>query len=124
MDGGSPSGRRRPLPAARPDVPGDPSPDERVASYLRERYGARVGDVTVVPLFGDASTAATIGSWTPSGLRPVVEPGAVRAENLPFLVIRTLMAGWGLPVPKIVDADGSRGILLQEDLGDLTLQEC
>jgi aminoglycoside/choline kinase family phosphotransferase len=29
----------------------------------------------------------------------------------------------GLPVPAIVDADGARGVLLLEDLGDLTLQE-
>ena len=33
------------------------------------------------------------------------------------------MAGWGLPVPEILDADGPRGILLQEDLGDESLQE-
>ena len=39
-----------------PTFPGDPSPDQRVESYLRERYGARVGDVTVTPLSGDAST--------------------------------------------------------------------
>jgi aminoglycoside/choline kinase family phosphotransferase len=33
------------------------------------------------------------------------------------------MAGWGIPVPRILDQDGPRGILLQEDLGDVTLQE-
>src|SRR5687767_3373609 len=108
-----------------PTFPGDPSPDQRVESYLRERYGERVGDVTVVPLFGDASTRryyrvldaerASVLSLNPEPFEP---------ESLPFLVIRNLMAGWGLPVPTIVDADGSRGILLQEDLGDLTLQEC
>ena len=107
-----------------PTFPGDPSPDERVESYLRERYGEQVSDVTVVPLFGDASTRryyrildterAAVLSLNPEPFEP---------ESLPFLVIRNLMAGWGLPVPEIVDADGTRGILLQEDLGDLTLQE-
>ena len=38
-------------------------------------------------------------------------------------MIRNLMAGWGLPVPEIRAVDGGRGILLQEDLGDLSLQE-
>jgi aminoglycoside/choline kinase family phosphotransferase len=107
-----------------PSFPGDPSPDERVESYLRDRYGARVSDVTVVPLSGDASTRryyrvsdserVSILSLNPEPFDP---------ETLPFVVIRNLMAGWGLPVPEIVDADGQRGILLQEDLGDLSLQE-
>ncbi len=108
-----------------PTFPGDPSPDARVESYLRERYGERVGDVTVLPLFGDASTRRYYRIL--DGERVAIlslNPEPFEPESLPFLVIRNLMAGWGLPVPEISDADGSRGILLQEDLGDLTLQEC
>ena len=33
------------------------------------------------------------------------------------------MAGWGLPVPEVLDVDGALGIVVLEDLGDLTLQE-
>jgi aminoglycoside/choline kinase family phosphotransferase len=107
-----------------PTFPGDPSPDERVESYLRERYGARVSDITVMPLFGDASTRRYYR--IKDAERPTVlslNPEPFDPETLPFLVIRNLMAGWGLPVPEVVDADGPRGILLQEDLGDLSLQE-
>ena len=125
--GGRRGPERAPPPPALPPgpaFPGDASPDERVDSYLRERYREHVAEVTVVPLFGDASTRryyrildaerASVLSLNPEPFDP---------ESLPFLVVRNLMAGWGLPVPEIVDADGPRGILLQEDLGDLTLQE-
>src|SRR6185369_1704126 len=44
-------------------------------------------------------------------------------KELSFVVVRDLMAEWGLPVPRILDHDGARGILLLEDLGDLTLQD-
>jgi aminoglycoside/choline kinase family phosphotransferase len=118
---------RPPPPPALPPGPtfaGDPSPDDRVESYLRERYGERVGDVKVLPLFGDASTRRyfrIVDAERPSVLS--LNPEPFEPDTLPFLVIRNLMAGWGLPVPEVLDADGARGILLQEDLGDLTLQE-
>jgi len=38
-------------------------------------------------------------------------------------VVRNLMAGWGVPVPEVLDVEPSLGIVLLEDLGDLTLQE-
>jgi len=104
------------------DFPGGATPDRRVAQYLDDRFGAR--DVKVWPLSGDASTRryyriAVDGELSVLSLNP--EP--FDADQLPFVVIRNLMAGWGLPVPEIRDMEGSLGILLLEDLGDLTLQE-
>jgi len=125
--GGRRGPERPPPPPALPPGPsfeGDPSPDARVAAYLRERYGERVGEVTVVPLFGDASTRRYFR--VQDGERAAIlslNPEPFEPETLPFLVIRNLMAGWGVPVPEVYDADGARGILLQEDLGDRTLQE-
>jgi aminoglycoside/choline kinase family phosphotransferase len=52
-----------------------------------------------------------------------VYPEPIDAEQHPFLVVRQLMAGWGLPVPEVLKVDGPRGVLLLEDLGDQTLQE-
>jgi aminoglycoside/choline kinase family phosphotransferase len=78
----------------------------------------------VVPLSGDASTRRYYRVSGPRGtsiLSLHVEP--FDPEDLPFVVMRQLIAGWGLPVPAILEQDGPRGILLLEDLGDVTLQE-
>ena len=75
-------------------------------------------------LSGDASTRRYYRLTGPHGqsiLALHLEP--FEAETLPFTVMRNLMAGWGIPVPAILDQDGPRGILVLEDLGDLTLQE-
>jgi len=40
-----------------------------------------------------------------------------------FVTMHGLLAGYGLPVPAILDTDGPRGILLLEDLGDGCLQD-
>jgi N-acetylmuramate 1-kinase len=42
---------------------------------------------------------------------------------LTFVAVHRLLEDFGLAVPHILDEDGRRGILLLEDLGDLTLQE-
>ena len=76
-----------------------------------------------MPLSGDASTRRYYRLSGPQGtsiLSLHVEPFD---EDLPFIVMRRLIASWGLPVPAIVEQDGPRGILLLEDLGDVTLQE-
>jgi aminoglycoside/choline kinase family phosphotransferase len=80
--------------------------------------------VEVVPLSGDASTRRYYRLNGPEGRSILaLHVEAFDPEHLPFLVLRNLMAGWGIPVPRILDQDGPRGILLQEDLGDVTLQE-
>ena len=116
-----------PLSPAMPDVapavfPGGATADGRVAQYLDDRFRAR--DVKVWPLSGDASTrryyrVAVDGELSVLSLNP--EP--FDADQLSFVIIRHLMAGWGLPVPEIRDMEGALGILLLQDLGDLTLQE-
>ncbi len=78
----------------------------------------------MVPLSGDASTRRYYRLIGPEGTQILslhLEP--FDAPHLPFIVIRNLMAGWGIPVPRILTEDGPRGILVLEDLGDLTLQE-
>ena len=75
-------------------------------------------------LSGDASTRRYYRLVGPEGtsiLSLHLDP--FDPEQLPFVVMRNLMASWGIPVPKILDQDGPRGILVLEDLGDLTLQE-
>jgi N-acetylmuramate 1-kinase len=96
--------------------------DGRVAAFLADR--GRLGRVAVQALSGDASTRRYFriaGPDTTAVLALYPEP--FDAGELSFVVVRELMARYGLPVPEILDADGARGILLLQDLGDLTLQE-
>jgi len=101
-----------------------PLVEPRLEAFLAERYGARSSGLEVEPLSGDASTRRYFrlrdGAAT-SVLALYPEPFA--AASSPFVVIRGLLAGWGLPVPEILDHDGPRGVLRLEDLGDVTLQE-
>jgi aminoglycoside/choline kinase family phosphotransferase len=98
--------------------------DPRIGAFLAERRGPAAAAVQVTALSGDASTRRYYRLTAPEGtaiLSLHLEP--FDAEHLPFIVMRHLMAGWGIPVPAILDQDGPRGILVLEDLGDLTLQE-
>jgi aminoglycoside/choline kinase family phosphotransferase len=95
--------------------------DPRVEGFLVERFGT---GFEVVPLSGDASTRRYF-RLQHRGARSVLAlyPEPFDAPQLPFLIVHELLRSWGLPVPELRDHDGARGILLLEDLGDLTLQE-
>jgi len=92
-----------------------------IRGYLEER---RPGEtVRVVPLSGDASTRRY---YRLDGGRSEVlalYPDPFVPEELSYLAVHALLEGYGLPVPATIDVDGGRGIVLQEDLGDRTLQE-
>ena len=76
------------------------------------------------PLSGDASTRRYYRVVGPEGTSILsLHLEAFDPETQPFIVMRNLMASWGIPVPRILAQDGARGILLLEDLGDVTLQE-
>jgi len=93
-----------------------------IGEYLRER---RPGDmVRVAALSGDASTRRyyrVLDGGTSCVLALYPEPFV--PEELSYLTVHGLLEGYGLPVPATIDVDGPRGIVLQEDLGDRTLQE-
>jgi aminoglycoside/choline kinase family phosphotransferase len=95
-----------------------------VWQHLAERRPREAPRLRVSALSGDASTrryfrVEDVGRHYVLALYP--EPFA--PERLSFLAIHALFQGYGLPVPGIVEVDGGRGIVLQEDLGDLTLQQ-
>jgi aminoglycoside/choline kinase family phosphotransferase len=94
--------------------------EPRIEAFLGERGRAP----EIEALSGDASTRRYFrlreGAST-SVLALYPEP--FDAEASPFVAIRALFESYGLPVPRLHDADGPRGILLLEDLGDTTQQQ-
>jgi aminoglycoside/choline kinase family phosphotransferase len=94
--------------------------EPRVEGFLAERGLAP----EIEPLSGDASTRRYYRLRESGGSRILaLHPEAFDAATFPFVVIRELLEGYGLPVPRVLDRDGPRGILLLEDLGDTTLQQ-
>jgi hypothetical protein len=95
--------------------------DERIAEFLRARGGPAGREVR--PLSGDASTRRYFRlDDGDSTCVLALHPEPFDAESSPFVAVRALMAECGLPVPRILEIDGSLGIMTVEDLGDLTLQ--
>jgi aminoglycoside/choline kinase family phosphotransferase len=129
------TGRRRPEreqaftafpepPPLPPLVISEAEADERVGQFLAERLKGSAQDARLQALAGDASTRRYYRLFKPDGAAVIaVYPEPIEAEQHPFVVIRQLLAAWGVPVPEILAMDGDRGVLLLEDLGDLTLQE-
>ncbi len=95
-----------------------------VRDYLAARRPGDADRLQVRPLSGDASTRRYY-RLSDHGRPYVVAlyPEPFDAETLSFLSVRELLEAYGLPVPAVVDVDGTRGIVLQEDLGDCTLQQ-
>jgi aminoglycoside/choline kinase family phosphotransferase len=95
-----------------------------IRGYVAERHPADLGQVSVLPLSGDASTRRYYRLV--NGTRTFVlalYPEPFLPEELSYLTVHALLESYELPVPATVDVDGGRGIVLQEDLGARTLQE-
>jgi len=98
--------------------------DARLRGYLRSRWGAAAARLAVSPLAGDASTRRYFRLRDGQSSHVLaLHPEPFVPEESTFVVLRGLLADCGLPVPAIEEADGLRGVLLLEDLGDATLQE-
>ena len=80
--------------------------------------------VRVVPLTGDASTRQYFRVMRPGNPSVVlaVYDSAFTFDELPFVNVSRLLASVPLPVPAIAGHADDLGILILEDLGDVTLQ--
>jgi N-acetylmuramate 1-kinase len=111
-------------PTAEPLFPGRSTPEGRLAEFLQARHGGRAAEIEVVPLSGDASTRRYFRVRDGGETRVLsLYPEPFDPSELAFMVVGDLLAGYGLPVPAVLDHDGARGLVVLEDLGDLTLQE-
>ena len=101
---------------------GTPLPD-RITTYL-SRSGLTDTVTAVLPLTGDASDRRYFRARRKQAPSIVF---ALHAEpfdddRLPFVLVAGLFEAMPLPVPRILDRAGDLGILVLDDLGDVTLQ--
>jgi aminoglycoside/choline kinase family phosphotransferase len=96
----------------------------RVATFLQEEFPHRYAPEKVSPLQGDASTRQYFRyQGDDQSFILAVYPDLFDPENFNYRQIHDLFREIGLPVPKIITLEPKLGIVLQEDLGDETLQQ-
>ena len=96
---------------------------ERLYAFLM-RSGLERQTVTVVPLTGDASDRRyyrLLRREAPS-IVLALHPDTFDHDSLPFVRIASLFRRMPLPVPEILGHEDDLGLLVLQDLGDLTLQ--
>lgn len=112
---------------------------EGIEAVVTARWpGVEVADT--LELEGDAGTRSYVrlhlrGSDAPSSVMAMLiasdgsarsaeeTPGAPPHDEIPFLNVGRFLARHGLPVPEVHAAEEARGVILLEDLGDLSLAE-
>jgi aminoglycoside/choline kinase family phosphotransferase len=99
-----------------------PSARERVDAFIA-REGLD-GEARIVPLTGDASDRRYYRVIRADGSTAVlaVHAGPFEFATLPFANVASLLERMPLPVPRILAHAGDLGILMLQDLGDVTLQ--
>lgn len=76
-------------------------------------------DASISPMTGDAS-ARKYWRLSDSKRKSVLMDAPPPETITPFVHVQRLLAGMGLSVPKILGEDHQQGLLLLEDLGDMT----
>src|SRR6476620_9424578 len=93
--------------------------DSEVSNWVKK--SKTIKGITRLP--GDASTRKyyRVSSGTRSYIMMRMEPFPDQGKNLPFLSVQKHLSSTGVDVPAILDSDPERGLILLEDLGDITL---
>lgn len=95
--------------------------DSQLHDFVRKSLNLK--DFSIFPLAGDASSrkyyrvASGGDSWVLAKWEPVADP-----DTYPFISIQKHLHENHINVPRIFAADYAKGLYLQEDLGDLTLE--
>jgi aminoglycoside/choline kinase family phosphotransferase len=89
------------------------------------------GPSSVTPMPGGASTrrylrveaggATAVAMFVPDATPEEVTNSAAPSRRWPFLEVQELLAGRGIRVPRVLAEDCAAGLVLLEDLGDVTL---
>lgn len=99
--------------------------EKEVTSWVRRSKAIS----SVVKLPGDASTRKYYRVFTkgapkggPKSLIVMrMEPFTEQAQQVPFLSVGRHLSACGVDVPQVLDIDPAKGLILLEDLGDITL---
>jgi aminoglycoside/choline kinase family phosphotransferase len=101
--------------------------EKRVVNYTARYFGVPVEEVRFQALTPDASTRkyyrVASAAYPDETLIISLYPSPFNPHDNSFLDVSRLFERAGLPVPEIIDAAGTEGIILQEDLGDNSLTE-
>ncbi|MHB8418067.1 MAG: aminoglycoside phosphotransferase family protein [Myxococcales bacterium] len=107
---------------------------ETLTRLVSEVSSVPARELTVQKLKGDASSRSYYRVARPGGpscVAMVLPPDAGKSEEashgapaseLPFLNVHRWLAAQGIPVPRIDRVDLEAGVLILEDLGDVTLE--
>jgi aminoglycoside/choline kinase family phosphotransferase len=100
----------------------DASARARLLGYLAARH-RRVKEDDVVALTPDASTRVYFRiPWKRHRAIATIYPEPFDPEFHPYLDVTRLFKAAALPVPEVLEVDGTSGIIIQEDLGDRQLR--
>lgn len=98
---------------------------QRAMEFIQARATGEQSRQTLLKLAGDAS-ARQYFRWRVADNQSfivAVYPEPFDPENFPYCQVYTLFRRIHVPVPEAFVFDGSRGIVLQQDLGDESLQK-
>ncbi len=98
---------------------------QRVMEFVRERFQPGYNHYNVAKLLGDASSRQYYRYFSDSGTSYVLAayPEQFDPGSFTYKQIYDLLQEIEVPVPEIIDLDGELGIVLQQDLGNDSLQK-
>ncbi len=101
--------------------------EKRVVIFAARHFGLPISQLLFQPLTPDASARKYYRIATAANpletLIVSLYPSPFNPNDNSFLDLTKLFEQANLPVPKIVDVAGTEGIILQEDLGDVSLAQ-
>jgi aminoglycoside/choline kinase family phosphotransferase len=101
--------------------------EKRVVSYTARHFGVREEEVFFQPLTPDASTRkyyrVAPAENTEETFIISLYPSPFNPHDNSYLDVTRLFEMAGLPVPGVISVAGTEGIILQEDLGDCSLNK-
>lgn len=98
---------------------------QRLMQFIRREFKPGYNHSNVSKLIGDASARQYFRYFSETGESFIlaVYPEPFEPEGFPYVQVYRLFLEIGLPVPRIHALDGALGIVLQQDLGNTTLQK-
>ncbi len=106
------------------DQPGFPPIQQRLMEFIRKEFHPGYNHYNVNKLIGDASARQYFRYVSDSKVYYILaaNPEPFDPDRFPYKQVYDLLRSIDLPVPEIVAMDGSLGIVLQEDLGNESVQ--